>query len=120
MASSCSRVPIRAAARSQISRCPSLKPLLRKRFLYGTDIGYTDGYDTTEEFALMSRAGMNARQILASLTTSPVHRFRGGASGRIGRGEPADLVVLDADPAAGPAAFSKVRYTIRTGTIIYP
>jgi imidazolonepropionase-like amidohydrolase len=34
--------------------------------LFGTDIGYTDRYDTTLEFALMSRAGMSYREILAS------------------------------------------------------
>lgn len=86
--------------------------------LFGTDIGYTDRYDTTLEFTLMSRAGMSYRQILASLTTNPAHRFSGAASGRIERGQPADLVVLDADPAASPTAFSKVRYTIRSGKII--
>jgi imidazolonepropionase-like amidohydrolase len=85
--------------------------------LFGTDIGYTDRYDTALEFTLMSRAGMNYRQILASLTTNPARRF--GRSGRIGPGLPANLTVLNADPAKDPAAFSKVHYTIRTGEIIY-
>jgi imidazolonepropionase-like amidohydrolase len=31
----------------------------------------------------------------------------------------ADLVVLSADPAQNTAAFSKVRYTIRGGHVIY-
>jgi imidazolonepropionase-like amidohydrolase len=31
----------------------------------------------------------------------------------------ADLVVLSADPAQDVTAFSRVRYTIRDGTIIY-
>lgn len=86
--------------------------------LFGTDIGYTDRYDTTLEFTLMSRAGMSDRQILASLTTNPAQRFAGG-SGRIERGGRADLTVLNADPANDPTAFSKVRYTIRAGKIIY-
>jgi len=47
--------------------------------LFGTDIGYTDHYDTTLEFTFMSQAGMNYKQILASLTTktsAKVRRFR--------------------------------------------
>jgi imidazolonepropionase-like amidohydrolase len=31
----------------------------------------------------------------------------------------ADLVVLDGDPAADIAAFSRVHYTIRSGRLIY-
>jgi imidazolonepropionase-like amidohydrolase len=86
--------------------------------LFGTDIGYTDRYDTSLEFTLMSRAGMRDRQILASLTSNPAHRFEPG-SGRIERNRPADLTVLNADPANDPTAFSKVRYTIRAGKVIY-
>jgi len=85
--------------------------------LFGTDIGYINQYDTATEFRLMSRAGMNFRQILASLTTNPAHRF--GASGRIEPGMPADLTVLTADPSGDATAFSKVRYTIRNGKITY-
>jgi len=89
--------------------------------LFGTDIGYTDHYDTTLEFTLMSQAGMNYQQILASLTTNPARKF--GDSDRIGRiakNMSADLVVLSADPAQDVTAFSKVRYTIRNGKILYP
>jgi hypothetical protein len=38
---------------------------------------------------------------------------------RIAKGMDADLVVLSADPAQDVTAFSRVRYTIRDGTIIY-
>ena len=84
---------------------------------FGTDIGYTDRYDTTLEFALMSRAGMSSMQILASLTTNPARRF--GQRGRIETNAPADLTVLDGDPGKDPSAFSRVRYTIRKGKVIY-
>ena len=40
--------------------------------LFGTDVGYTDVFDTTEEFKWMSRGGMSYQQILASLTTNPL------------------------------------------------
>jgi imidazolonepropionase-like amidohydrolase len=88
--------------------------------LFGTDVGYTDHFDTTLEFTLMSRAGMTFRQILASLTTAPAKRFGfSGRSGRIAKGMDADLVILDADPAQEVTAFSKVHYTIRSGNVIY-
>lgn len=88
--------------------------------LFGTDIGYIDHFDTELEFQLMARAGMNFRQILASLTTVPAQRFGLAAhSGRIARGMDADLVVLASDPEQDAAAFSKVRYTVRGGKVIF-
>jgi imidazolonepropionase-like amidohydrolase len=88
--------------------------------LFGTDVGYTDRFDTSEEFKWMSRAGMSYQEILSSLTTNPAQRFGYAThTGRIAQGMDADLVVLDADPAQDPTAFSKVRYTIRAGKVIY-
>jgi imidazolonepropionase-like amidohydrolase len=88
--------------------------------LFGTDVGYTDHYDTTLEFTLMSQAGMSYTQILASLTTNPARKFKdSGRTGRVAKGMNADLVILDADPAQDVTAFSKVRYTIRNSNIIY-
>jgi imidazolonepropionase-like amidohydrolase len=85
--------------------------------LFGTDIGYIDVYDTTREFRLMRRA-LDWRQILASLTTNPAQRFlhRGGL---IAPGAPADLTIIDGDPASDITAFARVRYTIRDGRILY-
>ena len=63
---------------------------------------------------------MSFQEILASLTTNPAQRFGDSThSGRIAKGFDADLVVLSADPAQTTSAFSKVRYTIRDGEIIY-
>jgi imidazolonepropionase-like amidohydrolase len=88
--------------------------------LFGTDVGYIEKVDTSEEFAWMSRAGMSFQKILASLTTNPAQRFGYSShSGRIAKGMDADLVVLGADPAQSATAFSQVRYTIRNGKIIY-
>ena len=88
--------------------------------LFGTDIGYIDHYDTALEFTLMSQAGMNYQQILASLTTNPARRFHySDRTGHIAKGMEADLVILSADPSRDVTAFSKVRYTIRNGKVIY-
>lgn len=90
------------------------------QILFGTDVGYIDQFDTSEEFALMSRASLTFLQILASLTTNPAQRFGYAAhSGRIAKGMDGDLVVLQTDPAEDATAFSKVRYTIRAGKLIY-
>jgi len=88
--------------------------------LFGTDVGYIDRFDTSEEFVWMSRAGLRFQQMLASLTTNPAQRFGDSAhSGRIAKGMDGDLVVLRADPEQDAIAFSKVRYTIRSGRVIY-
>ena len=90
------------------------------QILFGTDVGYINQFDTSEEFTWMSRAGMSFQQILASLTTNPAQRFGDSAHrGRIAKGMDADLVVLWADPERDAAAFSKVHYTILGGKIIY-
>ena len=88
--------------------------------LFGTDIGYTDHYDTTLEFTLMSQAGMDYKQILASLTTNPARKFGDSRrTGRIAKDMKADLVILSADPAHDATAYSKVRFTIRNGEVLY-
>jgi imidazolonepropionase-like amidohydrolase len=88
--------------------------------LFGTDVGYIEQFDTSEEFKWMSRAGMSFQEILASLTTNPAQRFGYAThSGRIAKGFDADFVVLGTDPAQNTSAFSQVRYTIRGGEVIY-
>ena len=44
------------------------------QILFGTDVGYTDAYDTTEEYRQLGRA-LDWRQILKALTTAPAQRF---------------------------------------------
>lgn len=85
--------------------------------LFGTDVGYIDVYDTSEEYRLLGRV-LTWRQILAALTRAPAQRFA-RQSGALAPGAPADLVVLEADPAADVTAFARVRYTLRAGHVIY-
>ena len=86
--------------------------------LFGTDTGFTDKYDTSLEYELMHRA-LSVSEILASLTTNPAAYFKADKKGRVEKGSDADLVVLDADPAADVHNLNKVAYTIRGGQIIY-
>jgi imidazolonepropionase-like amidohydrolase len=89
------------------------------QILFGTDVGYTDAFDTTEEYQLMGKV-LDWRAILKSLTSAPAERFGYSAhKGKIAEGMDADLVVLDADPATDVTAFAKVRDTIRGGRVIY-
>ncbi|ABF42492.1 Pro-Hyp dipeptidase [Candidatus Koribacter versatilis Ellin345] len=88
--------------------------------LFGTDVGYIEQFDTSEEFTWMARAGLNFQQILASLTTNPSARFGYSSHrGRIAEGMDADLVVLNGDPGKDVIAFSKVHQVIRGGQLIY-
>jgi imidazolonepropionase-like amidohydrolase len=90
------------------------------QILFGTDVGYMSEYDPTEEYRLMARA-LEPMQILASLTTAPAARWQEGERrGRVAAGQDADLAVLEADPAADPANFAKLRCTIRAGRLTYP
>jgi imidazolonepropionase-like amidohydrolase len=90
------------------------------RVLFGTDVGFFEDLDMSEEFRLMSRAGLDWKAILASLTINPAAQFDVARfTGRIAPGFDADLVVLAADPATDVMAFSKVRYTIRNGKVLY-
>ena len=88
--------------------------------LFGTDVDYMSDADPTEEYTLMARAGMSARAILASLTTTPAQRWNEAARrGRLMPGMDADLVVLQADPADSVANFARVRCTVRQGEVIF-
>jgi imidazolonepropionase-like amidohydrolase len=88
--------------------------------LFGTDVGYIYQFDTSEEYALMQRAGMTFPQILASLTTNPARRFGfADRSGRIAVKMDADLSIFRGDPGTDISAFSRVSYTIRAGKVIF-
>jgi imidazolonepropionase-like amidohydrolase len=88
--------------------------------LFGTDVGFHQMYDTRLEYASLGKAGLNWRQILASLTTAAARRFNEGSQrGQLAEGMAADVVVLRADPQNDIQAFADVHLTIRSGRIIY-
>ena len=86
--------------------------------LFGTDVGYTQLYDTTLEYELMRRA-LSERQVLASLTTNPAAYFKAAKKGKLEKGFDADVVVLDGDPLADVRNLARVAWTIRAGKVIY-
>ena len=86
--------------------------------LFGTDIGFTQYYDTTQEVELMRRA-LSERQVLAALTTNPAGYFKAAKKGKVEKGFDGDLVVLEGDPLADVRNLAKVATTIRAGQVIY-
>jgi imidazolonepropionase-like amidohydrolase len=86
--------------------------------LFGTDVGYTQLYDTTLEYELMHRA-LSERQVLASLTTNPARYFKAANKGRIEKGFDADIAILEGDPITDVGNLARVAYTIRAGKVIY-
>lgn len=89
--------------------------------LFGTDVGYLSDYaQVAREFQLMRDAGLSFPELLATLTTAPVKRFSQPANaGRVVVGGDADLVLLAGDPSRDTGAFLRVRYTVRSGRMIY-
>lgn len=87
--------------------------------LFGTDAGFINVYDTTQEYQLMGRV-MDWRAILASLTTTPARRFgQGDVRGRIEPGFMADLLILNGDPASDVSNFARVNLVVEAGKVIW-
>ena len=87
--------------------------------LFGNDLGAVD-YDPSEEYVLMTAAGMSFAQILESMTTAPAARFGDPArEGRVASGFNADLAVFKGDASRDIRALAAVQYTLRAGKIVY-
>ena len=91
------------------------------RLIYGTDTGFLPDYDQGEEFRQLTLAGFSFRDILAMLTTAPVGLFHlSKDEGKVLPGMQGNLTILSQDPQSGdPDSFTKVRYTIRAGKVIW-
>jgi imidazolonepropionase-like amidohydrolase len=91
------------------------------RLIYGTDTGFLPDYDQSEEFRQLMQAGFGFREVLAMLTTAPAELFHlSQREGKVMPGMRGDLTILSEDPASGhPESFTKVRYTIRGGKVIW-
>jgi imidazolonepropionase-like amidohydrolase len=105
-----------AAAQDQVRAYAALGG----EILFGTDVGYMEDHDPSDEYGYLAAAGLSFADVLASLTTAPAARF--GAAARTGRVEPgldADLVVLATDPARDVRGLARVRLAVRGGEIVF-
>jgi imidazolonepropionase-like amidohydrolase len=91
------------------------------RLVFGTDTGFLTDYDVSEEFRQLALAGLTPDEVLSMLTTTPASLFKvDRTEGRVAPGMAGDLTILGSDPrAAGAAAFSDVRYTMRGGRVLF-
>ncbi len=88
--------------------------------LFGTDVGYMTDYSTEGEFEALGKSGLNWRDVLALLTTNPATRMGvQDRKGTVAPGKPADLVILDADPATDLKNFSRVQAVVRSGAVVW-
>jgi len=115
-------VPAASLERVQANAQDQLRAFMEAggQLLFGTDVGYMTDYDPTDEYLLLARAGLSFPDVLSALTTAPALRLAvEPGAGRVAVGSPADLVVLERDPATDIRALAEVRYTVRRGRIIY-
>jgi imidazolonepropionase-like amidohydrolase len=88
--------------------------------LFGTDVGYMTDYSTEGEFEALGKCGLDWRDVLAMLTTNPATRMGvQDRKGTVTAGKLADLVVLNADPAADLKNFSRVQVVVRSGAVVW-
>ncbi len=73
------------------------------------------GFSLHDELALMVQAGMTPTDALACATTYPAEFLREGHRGQIAQGEPADLVLLQADPTVDIHNTTKIAAVVRAG-----
>ncbi len=88
--------------------------------VFGTDVGYVAVHDPSDEYRLLTDAGIGFDAVLASLTTIPARRFSGGRStGRLEPGADADIVLVAGRPDRDPTAFTRVETVWKRGLIVY-
>jgi imidazolonepropionase-like amidohydrolase len=89
------------------------------RIAFGTDAGVYDHGRNAEEFPLMVQyGGMSARDALVSATIEAADLL--GLTQEIGTLEPgksADVIAVEGDPLADPAALQQVRFVLARGRI---
>lgn len=86
---------------------------------FGTDtgVGWPHG-SNAREFQLLVTAGLTPAQALASATTAGAANLGlGDQIGRIAPGFVADIIALQADPLADPAALESVDFVMKSGRV---
>jgi hypothetical protein len=109
------------------------EPILEKNLLavqragitvaMGTDagnVGTLHGPSIFRELAQMEASGLTPMEVLRAATVGGARVLGRADLGRIAPGALADLVLLDADPATGTAALSRIARVIRGGRVLDP
>jgi len=78
------------------------------------------GLSLHEELGLLVAAGLTPVEAIAAATRKGAELLRADSLGRVAAGKVADLVVLDANPAANIAATRRVAWVMLRGRILYP
>jgi imidazolonepropionase-like amidohydrolase len=85
----------------------------------GTDApnyGVNYGDDLVEELAIYARAGLSNADVLRTATGVPARLFQLDGIGRIVKGSPANLILLNSDPLTNIAALRDVAGIWKNGT----
>jgi imidazolonepropionase-like amidohydrolase len=78
------------------------------------------GLSLHEELSLLVAAGLTPVEALTAATRKGAELLRADSLGRISAGKVADLIVLDANPAANIAATRRIAWVMLRGRILYP
>jgi len=78
------------------------------------------GLSLHEELSLLVAAGLTPVEAIAAATRKGAELLRADSLGRVAAGKVADLVVLDANPAANIAATRRITWVMLRGRILYP
>lgn len=78
------------------------------------------GLSLHEEMSLLVAAGLTPIEALTAATRKGAELLRADSLGRVAKGSVADLVVLDANPAANIAATRRIAWVMLRGQIFYP
>ncbi len=78
------------------------------------------GLSLHEELGLLVAAGLTPVEAIAAATRKGAELLRADSLGRVAAGKVADLVVLDANPAANIAATRRIAWVMLRGRILYP
>lgn len=78
------------------------------------------GFSLHEEMSLLVAAGLTPLEAITAATRKGAELLRADSLGRIAPGKLADLVVLDANPAADIAASRRISFVMIRGRLIRP
>ncbi|HLB82522.1 MAG TPA: amidohydrolase family protein [Gemmatimonadales bacterium] len=78
------------------------------------------GFSLHEELSLLVAAGLTPVEALTAATRKGAELLRADSLGQVAAGKVADLVVLDANPAANIAATRRIAWVMLRGRILHP